>query len=268
MYLTPVIKNFNIPALIEENDCKTPPPEIAELAVLVNEENKSERLSALMEQVHKIKGATSKLPIMSVTGDDIPQVREQLLQLQEKEFIKSKMLEFWYQPLELNINQSTMSPKSICDKLQQMVTRYLKINAVIAAKSKPYSVKYRSPDGKEIRYFNIKSDWYTEDGLKYQGLSVNYGKASKKRGQELMIKMEKLYTKMGYLVKTDVPISDEKKFQRTVDLMLEKDGKQWYIELKESKINKEYTEAFNRLIVNYELWTKYLTEYKPLSIDL
>jgi hypothetical protein len=50
--------------------------------------------------------------------------------------------------------------------------------------------------------------------------------------------------------------------------MLEKDGKQWYIELKESKINKEYTEAFNRLIVNYELWTKYLTEYKPLSIDL
>jgi hypothetical protein len=267
MYYTPVIRNFNIPELVEKYDCKTPPPEIAELGVLANEENKSERLAELMERAHKLHKSASLQPIFNITGEDIPQIIEQRLQVQEKEFVRSTLLDYWYKPLQLTCDHPAPNPKSICDKLQQMVTRYLKINAVIQARSKANPVKYTSKDGKKISYFNIKSDWYTPDGLKYQGLSVNYGRASEIRGEELVIKMEKLYTRMGYTVKKEEAVYSNKKVMRP-DLLLEKNGKKWYIELKESKINKEYTEAFDRLIVNYELWTKYLTEYKPLSIDL
>jgi hypothetical protein len=261
------IKNFNIPELIDKIDCKTPPPQIAELAVLVTAENKSDQLAALIERAQKLHKTDGMQPIFAITGDDIPQIIEQRLQVQEKEFMKSTLLDYWYQPLRLTSDFTALTPKSIYDKLLKMVTRYSKINAVIAAACRANSVKYNSKDGKEVYYYNIKSDWYDDDGMKWQGLSVNYGRATKQREQELMIKIGKLYTRMGYAVKTEERLIENSKVLRP-DLVLEKDGKQWFIELKVSKVNEEYTDALNRMIVNYELWTKYLSEYQPLKIDL
>lgn len=256
MYYTPVIKNFNISELIEKYDCKVSPPEIAELCVLENKENKNDGLIKLIEQSRKIHKVTRLEPIFNIRGEYIPQINYQQLQVQEKEFIKSSLLDYWYKPFEVSGNISKLTPKIVCDNLQKMLVRYLKINAVITSECRAYEVKYNSKDGKEVNYFNIKSDWYNDDGLKWQGLSINYGRATNNISNELMIKMGKFYQRMGYVVKKEK------------SMLLEKDNKQWYIELNKSKIKKEHTEALNRLIVNYELWTKYLAEYKPLTIDL
>lgn len=234
-------------------------PELSFLAK--SNESTDEQLRALVKSA-KDHGADALRMIKDLNA---PYLYEAWLQMVEKNHLKEKLSTFWNTPISACGFGPSTTAGQIIEAIKVNMVRYLRINAVIEADFKEYSVTNKSSDPADFTYVNFKSYWYDDDGEKYRAVSMNYGRLLKKGKNQnepravhehLVHILTKLYKRMGYIIAAEPRLSSGVR----ADLVVKKGDKEWYIEVK-----SEHQENYKRMVMNYELWSKYLSTYDLLK---
>jgi|GEM_PF-2384928 len=239
-----------------------------ELAKLVKRQGEwQETIQELQKASHTLKPVTLEEALRT---SDTPYLNELLRQIEERDRIERKLIEFWENPLPKNGFDMNDAARDIFYKQRELMVRYLNINLVICSDVKENVIKNQNPGSENLRYRNFRSYWHNEKGEKRLELSFSYGKIEEQKGkpfekdseQNLLELLKRFYKKMNYTY-LEEPMQIKKRGKITLaDLVVQKGNSTWIIEVK-----KSHAEHYKAMILNFHLWLKYCQTYNQFNND-
>lgn len=219
--------NINFIALDDDNEYSCPSPDF------LMELNEFKNLT-LEEAMEWTKQPTEKL--FSI----FQQHRKK--QIEQLDFIKNEAFNFLINPTALE------TPLEVLEKNLYYKVRISKMREVL----KPQSANVLVPHSKtKHKYWVAKAYDWDDKGIRKR----TYNKSIIKEGLEAVVKLKEIYEEMDFniLSEVDIVLSDGKKYR--ADMVIEKDNRQFVVEVKMSRVN------LSRFMIAEALWDSYKTKY-------